>query len=52
VVLGVLLAAALAFWLVGEHGRLLRPSTWKGMKAQGLRNFINLHALHMYVYGR
>jgi len=52
IALGVFVATLLGLWLFGERGRLLRPSTWKGMRTGGLRNFLNLNALHMYVYGR
>lgn len=51
-VFGVLLAAILGVWLFGERGRLLRSSTWEGMRLGGLRNLLNLNTLHMYVYGR
>lgn len=30
----------------------LRPSTWKMMREAGLRRFLNLSALHGYIYGR
>jgi len=46
------LLTALIVWLIGERGRLMLPSTWAGMRAGGLRNFLNLKALHLYVYGR
>ena len=52
IVLSLLLAALLGLWILGERGHLLRPSTWKGMRAGGLRGLLNLEALHMYVYGR
>lgn len=44
--------ALLIFWLIGERGHLMRSSTWAGLKANGLRNLLNLNALHMYIYGR
>jgi hypothetical protein len=45
---GLLLMAALAFWLAGERGHLLRPST------RGLFREIDSwgHKLHAYIYGR
>lgn len=52
VVVGALLVSLLAFWLVGERGRLMRSSSWRGLRASGLRNVLNFKALHMYVYGR
>ena len=50
-VIGILLTM-MVFWLIGERGHLLLPSTWAGMRTGGLRNLLNLNALHMYVYGR
>lgn len=50
--LGTILIALLILWLIGERGRVMLPSTWAGMKAGGLRNILNMNALHMYVYGR
>lgn len=52
IALGVLLAVVLGLWLFGERGRLLRPSSWKGLQAGGWRNLLNLKALHSYIYGR
>jgi NAD-dependent dihydropyrimidine dehydrogenase PreA subunit len=52
IVVGSLLLAVLIFWLMGERGHLILPSTWAGMRAGGLRNMLNLNALHQYVYGR
>ena len=52
IVVGVLLAAVLVFWLFGEHWRPLLPSTWRMMREAGLRRFLNLSGLHGYVYGR
>jgi NAD-dependent dihydropyrimidine dehydrogenase PreA subunit len=49
---GGVLLAMLIFWLIGERGHLLLPSTWAGMRAGGLRNLLNLKSLHMYAYGR
>jgi ferredoxin len=42
----------LALWLFDERWRLLRPSTWKMMREAGLRRFLNLSALHGYIYAR
>ena len=52
IIVGVLIAAALVFWLVGERGHPMRRSTWRGLRAQGLRNLLNFKALHQYIYGR
>jgi len=51
-VLVVLLAGGLGIWIFGERGRLLRPSSWKGLRAAGLRRLLSLKAVHQYVYGR
>jgi ferredoxin len=52
VILGVLLVVPVGLWIFGERGRLLLPSTWKGLRAGGLGNFLNLNTIHMYVYAR
>lgn len=52
VALGVVVAPLLSLWLIGERGRLLRPSTWKMMRAGGLRSLLNFNGLHGYIYGR
>ena len=52
IILGVLLTVVAGLWIFGERGRLLRSSTWEGLRAGGLKNFLNLRSLHMYVYGR
>lgn len=52
IVIGALLVIMLALWLFGERWRLLRRSTWKGLRAGGLRSLLNLKALDMYIYGR
>lgn len=44
--------AALALWLAAERGRLLLPSTGKLFREHGIRNLLNLRALHSYVYVR
>jgi Pyruvate/2-oxoacid:ferredoxin oxidoreductase delta subunit len=50
--IGLILLSLFGFWLVGERGKLLRPSTWKSMKELGLRRILNLQGLHGYIYGR
>jgi Pyruvate/2-oxoacid:ferredoxin oxidoreductase delta subunit len=52
IIVGVILAIGLIFWLVGERGRLLRPSTLKLLRAAGLRRILNFSGLHGYIYGR
>ncbi|HLC23138.1 MAG TPA: hypothetical protein VJL08_01660, partial [Dehalococcoidia bacterium] len=44
--------AALVFWLFAERGRLLMPSTRKLLREHGMKNALNLTALHSYVYFR
>ncbi|MCP4142439.1 MAG: 4Fe-4S ferredoxin [Chloroflexi bacterium] len=51
-ILGVALVMLVSLWIFGERGKLLRPSTWEGLRTGGLRNLLNLKSLHMYVYGR
>jgi len=48
----ILLAAGLGLWIYAERGRLLRPSTWKVLRAGGLRGLFNLKSLHGYIYSR
>lgn len=52
VLLCALIIGITVLWLIGERGNILLPSTWAGMRAGGVRNFLNLKGLHMYVYGR
>jgi NAD-dependent dihydropyrimidine dehydrogenase PreA subunit len=52
ILVSVLLIMVFGLWLFGERGRLLRPSTWEGLRAGGVGNLFNLQSLHMYVYGR
>ncbi len=56
IIAGALLITVLILWLFGERWRPLRPSTWKMMQEMrqesGLRRFLNLSALHGYIYGR
>ncbi len=52
VIVGVLLLMLLVLWLFGERGRPMLPSTWKTMRAGGLRGFLNLSGFHGYIYGR
>jgi len=49
---GVLLTAIVIFWVFAERRRLLRPSTWRGLRAGGWRSFLSLNSVHMYIYGR
>lgn len=51
-VVAALVLALLALWLYGERWRLLRPSTWKTMREAGLRRFLTLNSLYMYLYAR
>ena len=44
--------AALALWVYGERGHLLRPSTWRFMREAGLQRILNFSGLHGYIYGR
>lgn len=48
----VILGILTVIWLFGERWHLLRPSTLKFMQVGGLRNLVNLNALHAYIYGR
>ncbi len=52
IVFGVLLLALLVFWMIGERGRLMLPSTWKTMRAGGLKRMIDGSSIHAYIYGR
>ena len=38
--------------LWAERGKLIRFSTIQGMRAGGIKNILNLNALHMFIYGR
>jgi len=49
---GIVALSGFGLWIFGERGRLLRKSTWAAMREGGLRNFLNLNAIHSYVYGR
>ena len=51
-ILGVALCSLLALWIYGEHGRLLRRSTWSMVRLSGMRRFLKLTTLHGYVYAR
>ena len=51
-IVGILLIVVVSLWIFGERGRLLRPSTWQGLRAGGVRNLLNLNSFHMYAYGR
>jgi ferredoxin len=48
----LLLTGLLGFWLVGERGRLIRPSTWAFLKESGIKSVFNLNAIQAYLYGR
>ncbi len=48
----VLISGLLGLWLLGERGSLLRKSTRRFMREQGLKNVVNFKALHGYVYMR
>jgi Pyruvate/2-oxoacid:ferredoxin oxidoreductase delta subunit len=50
IIVAALLATVLAFWLLSERWRLLRPSTRKVIREAGLRRFLNLSILHGYIY--
>jgi ferredoxin len=52
VVLACLLVAAFAVWLIGERGRLLRPSTRRMIREEGWRRFLSPTGLRGYLYGR
>lgn len=52
IVIGVLLAALLSIWLLGERWRPLRPSTRKMVREAGLRRLLTLNTLHGYIYNR
>ncbi len=49
---GMVTAALLGIWLVGERGRLLLPSTRRMLASYGWRNVLNFKAIHGYIYGR
>ncbi|MBE3039555.1 MAG: 4Fe-4S binding protein [Chloroflexi bacterium] len=52
VIIAALLLLGLVSWLIGERGKLLMPSTRKFIQMAGLRRFLNLNALHGYIYLR
>lgn len=52
IIIGAILLLGLVLWLIGEQGRLLMPSTRKFIRMAGLRRFLNLNALHGYIYLR
>ena len=52
IVIVLFLLAVLFLWLFGERWRLLRSSTWKFMKENGLRRIFNLQGPHGYIYAR
>ena len=52
IIVGAILIISLILWLLGERGRLMMPTTRKFIKTAGLRRFLNLNALHGYIYLR
>jgi Pyruvate/2-oxoacid:ferredoxin oxidoreductase delta subunit len=52
IVLGLLGLVFAVFWIYGERGVPLRPSTWRTRKSYGWKRNLNLTSLHGYVYGR
>jgi NAD-dependent dihydropyrimidine dehydrogenase PreA subunit len=52
IVVGILLAALLGLWIVGERGRLMHPSTWAYLKEGGWPGVRSFEALHFYIYAR
>jgi NAD-dependent dihydropyrimidine dehydrogenase PreA subunit len=52
IIIGVLLVIILSIWLFGERWRLMRHSTWLGMREHGWRGMLNGRAIHMYAYAR
>ena len=52
IIIGATLLLVLIFWLIGERGRLVLPTTKRFIKMAGLRRFLNLNTLHGYIYLR
>jgi ferredoxin len=52
IIVGIILVTGVAFWIIGERGRLLRISTWNFIREAGLKRLLNLSNIHAYVYGR
>ena len=50
--IGILALTLVALWFVGERGQPLRPSTWRWIRAAGLRRFLRLGTAHGYLYKR
>jgi ferredoxin len=50
--LAILLLSFIIFWLIGEHGKPLRLSTWRFMKIAGIWKNLTFSTLHAYVYAR
>jgi len=51
-IITVLFVGGVVLWLYGERWWPLRNSTWKLVRAGGLRWVLNLSALNAYLYGR
>ena len=51
-VIVIILVGGVVLWFYGEHWHPLRRSSWQLLRQAGLRRFLNLSALHGYVYGR
>jgi len=52
IVAGVLLVGIFILWLWGERWHLMRPSSWQFLKLAGLKRFIDLRSIHVYIYAR
>lgn len=51
-VIVITLVGGVVLWFYGERWHPLRRSSWQFLRQAGLRRFLNLSALHGYVYGR
>ena len=51
-VIVIILVGGVVLWFYGERWHPLRRSSWQFLRQAGLRRFLNLSALHGYVYGR
>jgi ferredoxin len=51
-ILLTLVILLVGLWIIGERGRLLRPSTRKLIREMGWRRVLKLDFLHAYIYGR
>jgi ferredoxin len=50
--LGIVIGALAALWVVGERGHLMLPSTRQFMREHGWRGLLNGQFWHAYFYGR